>query len=67
MVGMNAGPCLKGPIKAAPISPTPCAKKERSFSRVNTPGDTILSDICFSPKFYYVYPKFTLFGVGFFI
>jgi hypothetical protein len=44
---MNAGPCLKGPIIAAPISPTPCAKKDKSFSLVKTPGDTILSDILF--------------------
>jgi hypothetical protein len=42
-VGTNAGPCLKGPINAAPISPIPCAKNDKSFSLVNTPGDTILS------------------------
>jgi hypothetical protein len=40
IVGTN-GPSLKGPINAAPISATPCCKNERSFSLVNTPGDTI--------------------------
>ena len=32
-------------MNAAPISPTPCAKNDKSFSLVNTPGDTILSAI----------------------
>jgi hypothetical protein len=40
IVGTN-GPSLKGPMNAAPMSATPCCKNERSFSFVNTPGDTI--------------------------
>jgi hypothetical protein len=47
IVGLNAGPCLKGPTIAAPISPTPCAMNDKSFSLVNTPGDTNFSAILF--------------------
>ena len=43
IVGVNAGPFLVGPINTAPISEIPCGKKDKSFSRVNTPGLTILS------------------------
>jgi hypothetical protein len=40
---------------AAPISEIPCGRKDRSFSRVNTPGLTILSAIFFLQlmKFFY--------------
>ena len=47
IVGVNAGPFLVGPINTAPISEIPCGKKDKSFSRVNTPGLTILSAIIF--------------------
>jgi hypothetical protein len=40
---MKAGPFSVGPTIAAPICDIPCGKKERSFSLVNTPGDTIFS------------------------
>jgi hypothetical protein len=43
----TTGPSLNGPIKAAPISATPCCKNDRSFSQVKTPGDTIFSAILF--------------------
>ena len=47
IVGVNAGPFCVGPINAAPISEIPCGKNDKSFSRVNTPGLTILSAIIF--------------------
>ena len=53
-VGTNAGPFWKGPITAAPISPIPCARKERSFSLVNTPGDTIFYAIFITPCYVFV-------------
>ena len=54
-----AGPLTVGPTIAAPIAPIPAGKKLKSFSRVNTPGDTIDSAILL--LFYILFNIFYIF------
>jgi hypothetical protein len=41
-------------MNAAPISPLPCDRNDKSFSLVKTPGDTILSAIVFYILLFFV-------------
>ena len=58
-VGIPAGPFTVGPTNAAPISPIPAGKNDKSFSLVNTPGLTIFSAIsyllcCYACNYSYI-------------
>jgi hypothetical protein len=46
-----------GPTIAAPIAPIACGKNDKSLSRVNTPGETILSAIKFLLVNFFCYAK----------